>query len=80
MLVAMVMSLGVMQGINQKREITETNMLYGSLSIIYSEDLSSSGQWALMLWGVTHAAIDGAVYGSVFGPGVGTAVGAGLGL
>ena len=84
MLVAMVMSLGVMGGMNNKKEVSETNLIWGigSAIITSQEDTTDSlaGSILLNCYGAVVSAGAGAMYGSLCGPGVGTLVGLGVGL
>ena len=82
MLVSMVLSLGVMNGINHQKEVPETNLIWGIGSAIATSDSEGSlaGSILLNCYGAVISAGTGALYGSLFGPGIGTAVGFGVGL
>ena len=76
MLVAMIMSLGVMKGVNYKKNIPETNLVWVLGSAFATHELDSTeGEILLGLYGVCISAAAGAMYGSLFSPGIGTLVG-----
>lgn len=83
MLVAMVMSLGVMNGIDYRKDVSDMNLIWGVTSVMAtsSADVESyTGSILLNCYGALISAGYGALYGSLYGPGVGTVVGLAVGL
>jgi hypothetical protein len=84
MLVAMIMSLGVMNGIDSRKEVSDMNLIWGVSSALATSsagvESSITGSIVLNCYGALISAGYGALYGSLYGPGVGTAVGLVVGL
>jgi hypothetical protein len=84
MLVAVIMSLGVMSGIDSMKEVSDMNLIWGVGSALATSsagvESSITGSIMLNCYGALISAGSGALYGSLFGPGIGTAVGFGVGL
>lgn len=79
MLVAIVMSLGVMNGINNKKEVQEANLMWSYMGAFGSE-MSPGENFAYGAYGTIMGSVMGAAYGAAFGGPVGFFVGAGVGL
>jgi hypothetical protein len=82
MLVAIVMSLGVMGRIDSKKEVPDMNLIWGVGSVLATSEAENTTSGSIMLncYGALISAGYGALYGSLYGPGVGTVVGLAIGL
>jgi hypothetical protein len=78
MLIVMIMSLGIMNSINNKRETADTNLIWGVGTALATKDVQkvpTNFSVAMSIYGCFVSGVAGAMYGSLFGPGVGSAVG-----
>lgn len=82
MLVAMIMSLGVMNGIDNRKDVSDMNLIWGVGTALATSgtEVSVAGSIGLNCYGALISAGYGAMYGSLYGPGVGTVVGLAFGL
>ena len=80
MLVAMLMSLGVMNGINNQSTVKEANLCFAAMQAYGGGCMTSSESFAAGAFGAVMSSMTGAIYGAAFGGPVGFAVGLGVGL
>jgi hypothetical protein len=80
MLVAIVMSLGMMNGINHQKESSETNLIWVALTTYNGTQMTTSETFATGVYGCVMSSMMGALYGAAFGGSVGFAVGLDVGI
>lgn len=80
LLVSMVISLGIMSGINDKKDVQGTNLVWAYMGAYGGEEMTPNENFAYGAYGTVMSSVMGAAYGAAFGGPVGFAVGLGVGL
>ena len=82
MLVAMIMSLGVMNGINNQKDSSETYLAWCALTAFSptASENTPTENFAAGAMGCVLSAATGAIYGAAFGGPIGAGVGLVMGL